>query len=325
MCRRLLPSITLLASVAISCTEFAVAEPLTGWKNPIVKRGYLDSPLVEVTPLSFKGKLYLLECWRARWDWPGRPEEGENMWMTKLPQGPEHYDKRKYLGRVMKDHILGTAIVWGDRVYAFGTNEVKKRREVSMTWSDDMKHWSKPVKVFDSPKGSIFNVAVTRDERGMVFLWETNGYGRPFTMCYGRVEKPTDPWNPGVVEGARYGIDKYTGGPALYYEGGWYYTLYLESLPGRQYETRITRSKDLKNWQDAPADRPLITFDPKRTCLMHQAKNIKECNASDVELCCHKGKTILYFTGGNQHVGGDLQWATYDGTPRELLERFYRP
>ncbi len=25
------------------------------WKNPIVKRGYLDSPLVEVTPLSFKG------------------------------------------------------------------------------------------------------------------------------------------------------------------------------------------------------------------------------------------------------------------------------
>ena len=43
----------------------------------------------------------------------------------------------------------------------------------------------------------IFNVAVTRDEHGMVFLWETNAYGQPFTMCYGRVDKPTNPWNPG--------------------------------------------------------------------------------------------------------------------------------
>lgn len=319
--------LAIFAAALVPCAVVAAAGPPPSWKNPIIKQGYLGSPLVEVTPLPFKGNLYLLECWRSHWNWHGQPSDtatsGDEMWMAELPRGPAHYDSRKYLGRVMKDHTLGTAIVWDDRVYVFATNESKKRREISMSWSDDIKHWSEPVKVFDSPKGSIFNVAVTRDEHGMVFLWETNGYGQPFTMCCGRVDKPADPWNPGIIEGARYGMNKYTGGPALYYEGGWYYMLYLEALPGRKYETGITRSKDLKQWQDAPKGRPFITFDPERTGLPLRPKKVKECNASDVELCYYKGETILYFTGGDQLRGGDLQWATYDGTPRKLLGHFF--
>ena len=36
-----------------------------------------------------------------------------------------------------------------------------------------------------------------------------------------------------------------------------------------------------------------------------------------------KGKTLVYFTGGDQHAAGDLQWAEFEGTPRELFERFF--
>ncbi len=328
------PSETLAKKPAMSWKPAFAAplhplRPLPPWPSPLKKQGYLGSPLVEVTPLPFRGKLYLLECWRSKWNWPDKPSDTatshSEMWMAHLPEGPEHYDKRKYLSRVMQHRTLGTAIVWDDRVYVHAVTAPSSGggQEVYMTWSDDMEQWADPVKVLDSPQGSIFNVAVTRDEHGMVFLWETNGYGRPFTMCYGRVKEPTDPWNPGIIEGARYSMGKYTGGPALYYEGGWYYTLYLESLGGGRYETRITRSKDLKAWQDAPANRPFVTFDPQRTGLPLRPEQAKECNASDAELCYFDGRTIVYFTGSDQQVGGDLQWATYDGTPRELLEAFF--
>ena len=34
-------------------------------------------------------------------------------------------------------------------------------------------------------------------------------------------------------------------------------------------------------------------------------------------------QTLVYYTGGEQHFAGDLQWATFDGTPQELLEAYF--
>ena len=307
----------------------AALGPLKPWKGPIVKQGYLKSPLVEVTPLSFKGKLYLMECWRSKWKWDDVPDlsvhKQSEIWMAELPDGSEHYDKRQYLGRVLEKCTLGTAIIWDDRVYVYAVSAASSDggQVVYMTWTEDMKSWSEPVKIFNSPAGKIFNVAVTKDANGMVFLWESNGVGQPFTMCCGRVEKPGDPWNPGIIAGACYGLKKYTGGPALYNENGWYYMLYLEALGGGRYETRITRSKDLKNWQDAPTDRPFVTFNSSKHNLPLRPSHVSEINASDAELCFHKGRTLIYFTGGDQLCGGDLQWATYDGTLAELFAVFF--
>lgn len=310
------------------------AEADSEWRNPIIKQGYLDSPLVETVPLSFKGELYLLENWRTGWGSSRIDrEEGTELnevWMARLPHGPEEYDKREYTARVLVDHTLATAKVWEDRVYVFGTatKAFADGRTVSMSYSEDMKNWSEPVEVFRSypgrrgqfPEGVIFNTSVTRDpDDNMVFLWETNGLGRNFTMRFGRVEEPTEIWNPGIIKEAVYGKDKYTGGPGLYYEGGWYYLLYLEHLGGRAWETRITRSKNLVNWQDAPEGRAVVTFNPQWT----GRRGVRESNASDVALCYHDGRTILFYTGANQREWGDLQWATFDGTPRELLEHFF--
>lgn len=126
------------------------------------------------------------------------------------------------------------------------------------------------------------------------------------------------------VPNAIYGRDKYVGGPALYYEGGYYYTLYLHNLGNKRYETRVTRAKDLVNWQDAPDGRPFLTFDPNHRNLPLRPSHLQESNASDAELCEWNGKTLVYFTGSDQVIAGDLQWAEFDGTARELLEHFYQ-
>ena len=122
---------------------------------------------------------------------------------------------------------------------------------------------------------------------------------------------------------ALYGTDKYVGGPALYFEDGWYYTLYLEDLGGGYYETRITRSRDLVDWQDAPENRAFLTFDPDRYTNPIHYPEVRELNASDVELCEWKGKTIIYFNGGDQLNCGDVQLAEFDGSPKELFAYFF--
>ncbi len=77
------------------------------------------------------------------------------------------------------------------------------------------------------------------------------------------------------------------------------------------------------HWQDAPEGRAFLTFNLKHKNLPLRPADISESNASDAELCEWKGKTLVYFTGSDQVIGGDLQWAEFDGTPRELLEHFY--
>lgn len=306
-----------------------MTEPSSGWTHPLTKQGYLGSPLVETTPISLHGELYLLENWRDRWDIRDTPaattRQRSEVWMAHLPDGPEHYDRRHYVSCVMTDATLGSALVWDNTAYVFAADAQDSTggQVLWMSSSDDMQTWSAPAKVFDSPFGEIFNVAVTRDDRSMVFLWETNARGVPFTMCMGRVEHPLDNWNEGILDGAVYGENKYTGGPALYYEAGWYYLLYLEALGGGRYETHITRSRDLMDWIDAPDSRPFLTFDPNKDSMPLQLPAVTETNASDAELCFHHERTLVFFTGGNQLVAGDLQWASYDGTPKQLLENFF--
>jgi len=329
-------TVTVTDGAATDSETFTVerfTEPMT-WENPLVKQGYLGSPLVEVTPFVWNSELYLLENWRSGWNWPGQPGGGQaaqnnEMWIARLPEGPGGYAERQYVAPAMTGHTLGTAIVWDGIVYVFGINDDSQspsqfqRTQVDVTWSSDLLNWSQPMTVLDSPAGEIFNVAVTRDNDGFAFLWETNGVGTPFTIMYGRVNNLTESWNGGIIEGAVYGQNKYTGGPALYYEDGWYHTLYLEQLTVGQWETRITRSQDLTHWQDAPDGRPFITFDESRTNMPLRPLDAHETNASDAELCYFQGMTVVYFTGSDQIVGGDLQWAMFDGTPRELFEQFF--
>jgi len=228
----------------------------------------------------------------------------------------------------LKNHAFATLLVWEGRVHVFAGNYGKDKpwrqiTEISMTCSADLKNWTNPVTVLmAAPNEYFFNTAVCRAKDKFILLYETNDTRwKPFTFRY-MESSDLKKWEE--IPAAVYGKDKYVGGPALYYEGGRYYTLYLESLKNG-YETRITRSEDLVHWEDAPSGRSFITFDPSHRNIPLIKPDIGESNASDVELCYFNGKTIIYFTGSDQTTAGDLQWATYDGTPGQLFECFFRP
>ncbi len=295
----------------------------TTWKNPIQKQGRLGSPLVETSPFVFNDKLYLLENNQKFWDVPGG-KPGDHFHNDEVRIRDLASDK--IISVPLKNHGFGTVLTWNNRVYIFAGNygegkPWRKITEITMTSSLDLKKWTKPQAILQASGDEyFFNTAVCRGEDKFILLYETNdSRWKPFTLRY---MESTDMKHWNEIPDAIYGTDKYVGGPALYYEGGWYYTLYLEAL-NKAWETRITRSKDLIHWEDAPTDRPFVTFDPTHLNMPLTDLNISENNASDVELCYFNGKTILYFTGGNQQVAGDLQRATYDGTPRQLFEYFF--
>ena len=321
--------------VSFCLISFAVAAESDGdktaWKNPIVKTGRPGLTGGETTPFVFDGRLCLLENIPKYFETPGaKPGElfmEDEIRISDVKTG-------KLISVPLKAHYFATAFTENGRVYVFATKytdgkPARKLKEVVMTSSIDLKNWTKPVTVIKAERGEkIYNTAVCRAiDNGKhakvkyVMLYESSDSRFPaFTFKYCT---SNDLVNWTRVPGALYGTNKYVGGPALYSEGDYYYTLYLEALPGK-YETRITRSTDLANWQDAPAGRAFLKPNPENKNIPLIDPSIREINASDPELCYFEGKTRIYFAGGNQQMAGDRQWAEFKGTPRELFEHFFK-
>jgi alpha-L-fucosidase len=304
--------------VVLLC-QSAYAEP---WKNPIVKKGYLNSPLVETTPFVLNGRLYRLESWQKYWE---LPDSAPNTQSDQDAVRVFDVDASKIVSIPFTNHGFATAFVWDGRVYVFAAHWDKpgrKASKINMVSSADCVKWTEPVTVWRAESNeNLYNVAVCRGKDAFVLLYETDDPKYPpFTFKYCT---SSDLKNWKLLPDAVYGRDKYVGGPGLYYEGDTYYTLYLQDL-GQKWETRITRSKDLIHWEDAPAGRPFITFDETKKNLPLRPAELTERNASDAELCEWKGKTFIYFSGADQQYAGDLQWAEFDGTPRALFESFFK-
>jgi alpha-L-fucosidase len=313
-----------LFAALLSPSAQAVEKAAT-WKHPLVNWTKLDSPLVETTPFVFKDKLYLMESWQVQWETPGVPD-GSSMQHDQVRIRDVAGDR--IVSTPLVGHGLAFTFVWEGRVYVFGSNWGTEKKwqvkDVSVTSSDDLVNWTEPRVILHANEDeNFFNVAVCRGADKFVLLVETNDPRWPaFTFKYFTSDDLMS-WTQ--VPEAYYGTDKYVGGPALYYEGDHYYTLYLQSLGSAHYETRVARSKDLVAWEDAPKDRPFVTYQPELKVHALRPRYIREQNASDAELVYFGGKTIVYYTGGDQQLCGDLQRAEFMGTPRELLEHFFTP
>ena len=300
------------------------------WKHPLTHRVTVSQEMGETTPFVFQDRLYRVENWQKYFDLPGSVpgerfmEDQVRIWDVT---------SQKIISVPFTGHSFGIAYCHKDRVYVFATRHEANRpwrhfRSVSMTSSVDLVNWTPPVTVIEAEGDEhLFNTAVCHDGHRFVLLYETDDrQWQPFTFKY--CESP-DLVHWHLIPGAIYGREKYVGGPALYCEGGWFYTLYLQDLNGYSggtWETRVTRSRDLLHWEDAPVERPFLAPDKSRVFSYNhfgRQVEVREINASDAEICYWQGKTLVYFNGGDQQTCGDLQQAEFNGTPQQLLERFY--
>ena len=299
---------------------------LSPGQDPIVKKGYLHSPVCETTPFVLNGRLYRLESWQKYWELPNTPPPG-----TRYHEDTVRVvdtETNKVVSVALTNHGFASGMVWQGRMYVFSSSwgegkPWRKASEIDMTSSADLVHWTPPVTVIHAEPGeNMYNVAVCRGVDGFALLYETDDPKYiPFTFKYFTSKDLTN-WTrvPDGFYGARINT---SAGQRLYFEGDWYYTLYLQDLGGK-WETRITRSKDLVHWEEcAQRARAFLTPDYSHDHLPLRPGNLKEDNASDAELCAWKGKTFIYFCGSDQQYAGDLQWAEFDGSPRELLEYFF--
>jgi alpha-L-fucosidase len=86
------------------------------WKNPLTHKGYLNSPLVEVTPFVFKGRFYRLDNWQKQWELEN-PKDGS--FTAEDEVRIRDMASERIISVPLVGHGLGMALVHEDRVYVF--------------------------------------------------------------------------------------------------------------------------------------------------------------------------------------------------------------
>ena len=215
---------------------------------------------------------------------------------------------------------------------------------VAETWGGDTLHFfsSRDLENWELlgelclPGWKIFNTGICRMGNAYTLLMEISAPeeeagSHPFTFRFARSADMIH-WTLTPRE-CVFQKDRYAGGPAVYTVGdGWYYVLYLEALAGPAFVNCIARSRDLIGWEYSPLN-PVLMYDgaeDKRIANpflteaeRKQIREAEDINNSDLELCEFNGRTIMYYSWGNQRGTEFLAEATYEGGMKEFLEAWF--
>jgi hypothetical protein len=288
------------------------APPVDADGRPLIKKlGTVDVDKVENSPVIFRGKLYRCEWFRNA--------------------GCFHFvdcETGRTTPQFAKGWCFGNAFVEDETVYVTGTRPGK---EVQMWTSKDLEHWDTSV-ALDLPGFQIFNTSICKADGKYVMMFEIGEpkeqTGVPFTA---RFATSTDlkHWTVTPPE-CVYAKDRYTAPHCLRYLDGYYYDFYLESIRGG-YEHFVVRSKDLIHWESSPLNPVLRASDddrkirnpnltPQQRQRIATAKNL---NNSDMDVCEHKGRVVIFYSWGNQQGVEHLAEAVYEGTLADFLRGWF--
>jgi alpha-L-fucosidase len=291
-------------------------------KPAINKLGTLDCDMVETTPVVFKGKLYRFEYVRGFYYRPNTTGDSYFRFVDVATGG--------HTPSFAKGWHLGSAHVEGDTVYVFGVNDWGGTT-MQVFWSKDLEHWEEK-QAFDLPEWKIYNNSVCKGDRGYVMAFEIGAppeeAGATFTSRFA-LSKDLLEWELTPSE-CVHTKERYSACPAMHFLDGYYYNIYLEALEG-YWAPYITRSKDLITWEDSRFN-PIMKHSDEDRKLANPAfteeekKRIGEAlnrNNSDVDFCEFEGKTVIYYSWGNQEGVEHLAEAVYEGSVADFLQGFF--
>ncbi len=304
-------------------------------KRPeIRKHGTIKFGTVESTPIVFGGNLYRFEyC---------RPAESRAL-AARNPDNPNPWSSFHFIdlktGRrtpsFAKNHHLGCAYTDGGVMYAVGVDITWGGDTLHIFRSTDLETWECPG-TLHLPGWKIFNTGVCKKDGIYTLLMEISepveeAGTHPFTFRF--AESPDMIHWTLTPRDCVFQKDRYAGGPAIYtVDDGWYYVLYLEAGPGPTYTNCIARSRDLRSWEYSPINPVLMYNDEEDKQIANpfltpeeqkQIRDALDINNSDLELCEFNGRTILYYSWGNQQGTEFLAEASYEGTAKEFLQSWF--
>jgi len=291
-------------------------------KPRIDKLGTIDCDMVETTPVVWKGRLYRFEYVRERY--PANDTGNSYFHFIDVATG-------QATPAFAAGFHLGSACVEDGAAWAFGV-PAWGAPTIHVFRSDDLKHWTSRV-ALDLPGWGIYNTSVCRGPDRYVMAFEIGEppeeTGVPYTMRFAKSTNLQD-W---VLTPAShvYTKDRYSACPALRFLDSWYYMIYLEAYPGPQYGPHIVRTKDFIAWETSPHN-PVLWFsdedkkiaNPQLTDAQRQhVAGAVNLNNSDVDLCEHDGRTVIYYSWGDQLGTEFLAEARYDGPLDQFLRAWF--
>jgi hypothetical protein len=291
--------------------------------RPAIKKlGTLDLLMVETTPVVFRGRLYRFEY--VRDNYPANKTGASYFRLIDVATG-------EATPAFAKGQHLGCAFVEGETAYAFGVDKWGGSK-ITAFRSKDLEKWEKHL-ALHLPGWGLYNTSVCKADGRYVMAVEVGEpkevVGVPFTIFFAESNDLLS-WKL-LPQECVYSREKYTACPALRYLDGCFYMIYLEARPGPTYESHIVRSRDLRSWEPSRLN-PVLAFseedkavaNPKLTAGQRQAvAHARDINNSDVDLCEFRGKTIIYYSWGNQQGKEFLAEAVYDGTLADFLRSFF--
>lgn len=311
----------------------ALAEPSPQPDDPVARRaepqapeiqklGTLDLDLVEATPVVFKDRLYRFEYVRKDY----RPNTSGDTYFRFVDV--ETGDPTLAFARGFD---LGCAHVEGDSMWAFGVDQWDGSKIVAFR-STDLKQWERHP-ALELPGWGLFNTSVCKAGDRYIMAIEVGRppevVGVPFTTRFAESNNLKS-WRL-LPDDRVFTRERYSACPSIRFLDGMYYMTYLETKSGPRYETHIVRSRNLIRWESSPRNPVLAASDvdkrianPKLTAEQRAKIAVAvDRNNSDVDFCEYRGRTVIYYSWGNQQGTEFLAEAVYDGSLANLLRGFF--
>jgi len=296
--------------------------------------------IVETTPLIWKDELYRFEVVRRK-SFTAKTAQANISWHD-VDDSPclrfIHVRSNASTPLFAEDHTFGFPYVVGDTMYVVtGASKDWGADKLDFFRSTDLVNWEKYSEVH-LPGWKIYNMNIAEKDGVYTLLIEISApaeeAGRPFTFRFLRSTDMTN-WELTPSE-CVFQKERYAGSPYIYAfeDDPYFYVGYLEGYPDYRFGHSLARSKDLINWEYSPINPMLMynEFEDKQIAspflTPEDRKRIEEAldtNNSDMEMCEYLGRTLIYYSWGDQRGTEFLAEAWYEGPMHEFLRSWFEP
>lgn len=308
-------------------------------KKPLIRKlGTIEcNNIVETTPIVYKGELYRFEVVRSKSftatnacaDWTALGDEPCLRFV--------HVRSNQATPLFAEGHTFGFPIVVGETMYVVtGNSNVWGSDALVFYRSDDLVNWEQYAE-HNMPGWKIYNMNIAEKNGEYILMIEISAPEEecgpaPFTFRFLKSNDMTH-WTLTPSE-CVFQKDRYSGSPALYTleDDPYFYVGYLEEYPNYRFGNSLARSKDLIHWEYSPIN-PVLMYDEVEdkkigSPFLTPADRARidaalDTNNSDMELCEYLGRTIIYYSWGDQKGTEFLAEACYEGSMKDFLTGFF--